>query len=264
MNILMIGAGRMAEAIISGLARHEEKNMKITVANNSDEAKRVALATKYSINETSNWQSVVSEHDVIISAAPPSAHERLCEDLSPLLNGQLVITVAAGIDTTFMQAHLPEGTPVCWIMPNTAAQLQASISTFVCGHYVSSEHRQVIEFILNSIGDFEEVTEEQVHDLTAITGSAPAFLYLFCEALEEAAMRYGMSQEQARKLVTKMVAGSAAMLEAGHPPSELREQVTTPGGSTAAGLDVLVEGNFTELLGSAVKATNTHARGRKN
>lgn len=264
MNILMIGAGRMAEAIISGLREPKNENMIITVTNHTDKERRIALVEKYGIHEANDWRLVVGEADVIISAAPPSSHERLFQDLSPLLNGQLVITVAAGIDTTYMQAHLPEGTPVCWIMPNTAAQLQASMSTFVCGHFVSSEHRLVIEMILAAIGDYEELTEEQVHDLTAVTGSAPAFLYLFCEALEEAAVRYGVSSEQARKLVTKMVAGSAAMLEAGHAPSELRKQVTTPGGSTAAGLTVLGEANFSELISAAVKATNEHARGRKN
>jgi pyrroline-5-carboxylate reductase len=264
MNILMIGAGRMAEAIISGLIEQKDRNITITVTNHTDEAKRLQLAAKYEINEAEDWRTVVGEADVIVSAAPPSSHERLFQDLSPLLNGQLVITVAAGIDTTFMEANLPVGTPVCWIMPNTAAQLQASISTFVCGHYVTSEQRQTIEMILAAIGVYEELTEEQVHDLTAITGSAPAFLYLFCEALEEAAVRYGVSPDQARKLVTKMVVGSAKMLEEGTPASVLREQVTTPGGSTAAGLKVLAEADFSELIGAAVKATNEHARGRKN
>lgn len=264
MKILMIGAGRMAEAIISGLVMQKNHIFTITVSNNTDEARRLELKERYAINETGDWRTVVGDADVIISAVPPSDHERIFEDLSPLLNGQLVITVAAGIDTTYMQGKLPQGTPVCWIMPNTAAQLQASMSTFVCGDYVSSEHRQIIEVILSAIGNYEELSEEQVHDLTAITGSAPAFLYLFCEALEEAAVHYGVSKEQARKLVNTMVSGSSTMLEAGFSPRELREQVTTPGGSTAAGLNVLKEANFIELIGAAVKATNEHARGRKN
>lgn len=259
MNILMIGAGRMAEAVISGLVEINE-NIDITVSNKTNQERLKVVAERYRVKTTSDWCLVVAEADVIISAAPPNAHEQIFQQLAPLLSGQLVITVAAGIDTTYMQAHLPEKTPVCWIMPNTAAQLQASMSTFVCGHYVSSEHRLLIEMILVAIGEYEELTERQVHDLTAITGSAPAFLYLFCESLEKAALSYGVSREQARKLVTKMVAGSAAMLAAGQPPNELKEQVTTPGGSTEAGLKVLEEGHFKELLNAAVKATNDHAR----
>ena len=263
-HILMIGAGRMAEAIISGLVDQKDRNIEITVTNKSDAGRLQKVARRFEIDNASDWRDVVDRADVIISAVPPSVHEQLLAELSPIINRQLFITVAAGIDTTFMEGHLPEGTPVCWIMPNTATQLQASMSTYVCGHYVTSEQREVIEMILTAIGDYEELTEEQVHDLTAITGSAPAFLYSFVEALEEAAVQYGVNKDQARKLVVKMIAGSAAMLEAGTPASELREQVTTPGGSTAAGLNVLEEGDFKQLLSAAVKATNLHARGWSN
>lgn len=263
MKLLMIGAGRMAEAIISGLIENNA-GLDITVSNNTDQERLNVLAKRFKIKTATDWRSVVNQTDVIISAAPPSAHDTIFDQLAPLLTGQLVITVAAGVDITFMEANLPQGTPVCWIMPNTAAQQQKSISTFVCGHHVGDEQRKTIEMILASIGDFEEFSEQQVHDLTAITGSAPAFLYLFCEALEEAATSYGLSQEQAQKLVTEMVAGSAAMLEAGNSPSELREQVTTPGGSTAAGLKMLENAQFKELLTMAVQATNSHARGKVN
>lgn len=263
MKLLMIGAGRMAEAIISGLIENNQ-DLEITITNNTDQERLKQLAEQFKIIAVTDWRSVVNQADVIISAAPPSAHEAILEQLAPLLNGQLVITVAAGVDISFMEAHLPDGTPVCWIMPNTAAQQQKSISTFACGHHVGGEQRKIIEMILTSIGDFEEFSEQQVHDLTAVTGSAPAFLYLFCEALEESAISYGLNQNQARKLVTKMVAGSAAMLEAGNSPSDLRKQVTTPGGSTAAGLKILEAAQFKELLSQAVQATNTHARRKTN
>ncbi|OIJ15693.1 pyrroline-5-carboxylate reductase [Anaerobacillus arseniciselenatis] len=263
-HILMIGAGRMAEAIISGLVDQKNENIKITVTNKSDTQRLQEVANRHEIATVNDWRDAVSGADVIISAVPPSAHEQLLSELSPLINKQLFITVAAGIDTTFMQGHLPEGAAVCWIMPNTAAQLQASMSTYVCGHYVTSEQREIIEMILASIGHYEELTEDQVHDLTAITGSAPAFLYSFVEALEEAAIQYGVSKDQARKLVVNMISGSAAMLADGNSASELREQVTTPGGSTAEGLNVLEEGDFNKLLNEAVKATNLHARGRSN
>lgn len=263
MKLLMIGAGRMAEAIISGLTENNE-DIEITVTNNKNEERLNKVAKQFGIKSATDWRFEVNQAEVIISAAPPSTHETIFHQLAPLLNGQLVITVAAGVDISFMEAHLPEGTPVCWIMPNTAAQQQKSISTFVCGQHVADKHRKIIELILASIGDYEELSEQQVHDLTAITGSAPAFLYLFCEALEAAATSYGLNQDQARKLVTKMVTGSAAMLEAGNSPSYLREQVTSPGGSTAAGLKVLADLQFKEFLIKAVQATNSHARGKVN
>ncbi|MCD8501406.1 MAG: pyrroline-5-carboxylate reductase [Bacillaceae bacterium] len=262
MNILFIGAGRMAEAIISGLTK--QNNVTIVVTNKSDDSKLLRLKEKYRVHTSNDWKQHVTESDVILLASPPSTQEKILTELSSIISKQLVITIAAGIDPTFMEEKLPEGTPVCWIMPNTAAQIGQSISTFTCGQYVNEKHREAIKMILTSIGDYEELSEEQVHDLTAITGSAPAFLYAFAEALESSAQQYGMAKDQARKLVTKMIAGSAAMLEAGYSPQELREQVTTPGGSTAAGLDVLYGANFEELIQQAVIATNKHARSKTN
>lgn len=260
-QLLMIGAGRMSEAVTAGLLKQEESLFsKIVVSNRSDRERLEWFAGEYGVKVTTEWQSVVQESDVIILAAPPSAHEEIFKELSDVLSHQLVMTVAAGIDPTYMEDRLPSGTPVCWMMPNTAALVQKSMTTFTCGKYVGSSHRSIIEHILDSIGDFEELTEDQVHDLTAITGSAPAFLYLMTEALEEAARSYGISDEQARKLVTNMISGSSAMLTTGTPAKELRDQVTTPGGSTAAGVDVLEKNNLSETLKQAVIATNDHAR----
>jgi pyrroline-5-carboxylate reductase len=251
----------MAEAIISGIQLQNTTNQTaLTVTNKTDEKRLQLLSKRYGVHTVDDWRKSINEIDVIVLAAPPDAHDELLGELIAYVKDQLIITVAAGIDPTYMEARLPKGTPVCWMMPNTAAQVQKSMTTYVCGKYVTPEHREVIHYILESIGEHEELSEEQVHDLTAITGSAPAFLYLFCEALEASAASYGLSEKQARKLVTHMVSGSASMLETEHTSSELREQVTTPGGSTAAGLNRLLEQGFKEGIQEAIKATNAHAR----
>jgi pyrroline-5-carboxylate reductase len=260
-RILMIGAGRMAEAIVSGLVKQNNPTLStIMVTNKTNENRLQELAKRYDVHTKNDWRTCIDDIDVIVLAVPPDAHDALLKELASHVNKQLIITVAAGIDPTFMEARLPQGTPVCWMMPNTSAQIQKSMTTYVYGRYVDNAHREIIHYFLEAIGDYEELTEEQVHELTAITGSAPAFLYLFSEALEEAALSYGISKKQARKLVTKMVSGSAAMLETEHTSSELREQVTTPGGSTAAGVDVLLKHRYSEIIQEAVKATNAHAR----
>jgi pyrroline-5-carboxylate reductase len=251
----------MAEAIISGIQVHNTANqIALTVTNKTDKKRLERISKRYGVHTVDDWRTSIEEMDVIVLAAPPDAHDVLLKDLTDYVRNQLIITVAAGIDPTYMEARLPHGTPVCWMMPNTAAQVQKSMTTYVCGEYVNSEHREVILYILNSIGEHEELSEEQVHDLTAITGSAPAFLYLFCEALEEAAETYGLSKLQARKLVTQMVSGSASMLQTENTSNELRDQVTTPGGSTAAGISRLIEQGFKEDIQEAVTATNAHAR----
>ncbi|WP_221564909.1 pyrroline-5-carboxylate reductase [Alkalihalobacillus sp. TS-13] len=262
-RLLVIGAGRMAEAIVSGLKSTNEPFFSaITIANRSDRQRLDKLASTYKVEITRNWKESMSSFDVVLLAAPPDAHDNLFSELSSCMNGQLVITVAAGIDPSTMEAHLPAGAPVCWIMPNTAALVGKSMTTFACGKNVKQSHRHVIEQILIAIGEYEELSEDQVHDLTAITGSAPAFLYLFSEALEEAAVNYGVTREQAQRLVTKMIAGSASMLETGASAETLRNQVTTPGGSTAAGVEVLESNNMKNIMKEAVKATNRHARGK--
>ncbi|WP_147805155.1 pyrroline-5-carboxylate reductase [Alkalicoccus halolimnae] len=260
-NILFIGAGRMAEAIVSGIAKSDRSYFNtITMANRSNKEKLMHLKDTYGIQMTTDWMKAVQKHDIIVLATPPKTHDELLHMLTPHISGQLVITVAAGIDPQYMEMRLPEETPVCWIMPNTAAQVGMSMSTYTCGQFVESRHRPFIQALLDAIGPAEELTAGQVHDLTAVTGSAPAFIYYTVKALEEAAEAYDISGIQARKLVVQMLKGSVAMLEEGHDPQELMEQVATPGGSTAEGLRVLETYGVDRILKQAVEAVNDHAR----
>jgi len=260
-NILFIGAGRMAEAILSGLVSKTDNGFqKVTVTNQTDREKLERLKAKYGVDVTDNWMEVVERHDVVVLASPPSTQAQLLNQLSEKITNQFIITVAAGIDPSYMEERLPKGTPVAWIMPNTAAQVGESMSTFACGKNVEQKHREILMRVLSSIGEAEELAQEKVHDLTAITGSGPAFLYAFAEALEEAAISYDVAPEQARKLVISMLKGSVAMLETGADPKDLMKQVASPGGSTAEGLNVLTDRDLTSIVKSAVKATNDHAR----
>lgn len=260
-NILMIGAGRMAEAVISGLIAKETSEIgKITVANRSDTGKLTELEKKYGVNTSSDWEGDMAGHNVIVLASPPGTQDEQLRKIGERLSGQLIITVAAGIDTDYMESRLPDGAAVCWIMPNTAAQIGKSMSIYSIGQFVTEDQKKTISLILSAIGYGEELSNEQVHNLTAVTGSAPAFLYSFAEGLEKAAAENGVTKEQARELVIKMLSGSAAMLEAGFDPGDLQRQVASPGGSTAEGLKVLEEAKFHELIGEAVEAVNRHAR----
>ncbi|MFD1639069.1 pyrroline-5-carboxylate reductase [Evansella tamaricis] len=262
-KLLIIGAGRMAEAVISGLVNKKNSTIQcddIMVGNKSDKERLHYLKNTYSVKITTDWETEIVHSDVLLIASPPETHETMASIIKDKISGQLVITVAAGIDPSYLEKRLVPGTPVCWIMPNTAAQLGQSMSIYTCGQNVSSEHRTIIDMILSSIGEAEELSEQQVHDLTAITGSAPAFFYTFVQALETAAQDYGISKGQARNLVIKMVRGSVTMLENGGEPEELIAQVASPGGSTAKGLEVLEESHFKRILLESVKATNKHAR----
>ncbi|WP_268921769.1 pyrroline-5-carboxylate reductase [Metabacillus schmidteae] len=261
-SILFIGAGRMAEAIIAGLitSSHEQINS-IYVSNQKNTERLQELATKYQVQPIDNYDDIIEKVDMIVLAMPPSEHEGVLNKLKHLITSQFVVTVAAGISPSFIERYLPGGTAVGWIMPNTAAMVKHSISLYTYGSSVSEKHHMQMELLVNSIGTSLYCSEEEIHNLTAITGSAPAFLYLFVESLIEQTEQYNVSRETAEKLVKEMVFGSVEMLKGNYSPKELREQVTTPGGATAEGIKILRTGNFVELLQEAVIATNKKAKG---
>ncbi|WP_053217498.1 pyrroline-5-carboxylate reductase [Virgibacillus senegalensis] len=257
-KILFIGAGRMAQAIIGGLAGNER--FSITASNNDNEERLHYVKAAYGISVSNDWRQEVANSDIVLLAMPPEIHPPLLEDLARLIDNQLVITVAAGISPSLLEDALPEGTPVAWVMPNTAARLSESSTLYAAGKHVELHHKQLLEEILMGIGAFENVTEEQLYELTAITGSAPAFIYRIAESLKNQAAAVGISEQQARKLVAQMIAGSAAMLQTGEDPAELADQVATPGGSTAAGLRVLDEKGIDQLMQQAVTACREKSR----
>ncbi|WP_459503413.1 pyrroline-5-carboxylate reductase [Bacillus sp. C1] len=260
-KILFIGAGRMAEAIFAGLLKTSKEHIEeIIVSNRSNIEKLKQLKQQYGVSITNDWQQSIPAVDTIVLAMPPYAHDQLLAELSPLLTNQFVVTVAAGIGPSYLEEKLPQGTPVAWIMPNTAATIGKSISLYAMGHFVNEEQQETLQLLLKGIGTAQLCTEEEVHQLTAITGSAPAFLYHFTESLIETTKKYGIDEKTAKHLVIQMIAGSAAMLEQEQDPTMLREQVTTPGGSTAEGLKVLYEYNFSKMMHQAIEATNKKAR----
>ncbi len=255
-HVLFIGAGRMAQALIEGV---NKKEFSILVGNNGNQERLHDIRETYEVGTTDHWQQEVSMMDIIILAMPPESHDSILAKLAELMNGQVVITVAAGIGPTYLESKLPKGTPVAWVMPNTAAKLGKSMTLYALGQNVKQEQQDWIEALINGIGEFEKVTEQQIHELTAVTGSAPAFIYRVAEALEKITLESGVSQEQARKLVANMIAGSAEMLKTNADPAELADEVATPGGSTAAGLEVLDTNHLDHLMIDAIEACRQKA-----
>ncbi|MFC3882203.1 pyrroline-5-carboxylate reductase [Bacillus songklensis] len=262
-RVLFIGAGRMAEAIVAGLLEtNKSKIEEIIVSNQRDEQRLKRLKQKYGVTTTHDWRFEVANSDVIVLAAPPAAHQNILGELSGFLTGQFVVTIAAGIGPSFLEEHLPLHTPVAWIMPNTAAAIGQSISLYAMGSFATEEHKKVLHMLLKGMGESQQCTEEEIHHLTAITGSAPAFFYQFAEHLIESTKGYGMEEKAARDLVIQMLYGSALMLKKEKEPAMLREQVTTPGGATAEGLKVFAEHRFGDIVQKAIEATNRKALGK--
>ncbi|WP_251553691.1 pyrroline-5-carboxylate reductase [Neobacillus muris] len=256
-RVLFIGAGRMAQAIIEGLSNKPE--FAILVSNNGNEERLEFVKNHYGVETTVNWLNNLVNMDIIFLAMPPDAHDTILNELAKQINGQLVLTVAAGIGPAYLESKLPNSTPVASIMPNTAAKLGESITLYAPGQYVNQQHVQWIESLISGIGQFERVTEKQIQELTAVTGSAPAFIYKLAGALEQMALETGITQQQARKLVSQMIAGSAEMLKTNIDTNELINQVATPGGSTAAGLELLDDHQFSTTIQQAINACRQKA-----
>ncbi len=256
-RILFIGAGRMAQAIIEGIKKTD--SFDILVANSGDEERLKLVRESYGVETTTRWQEAAGRRQIIILAMPPEVHDPILDELSALVNGQLVITVAAGITPTYLEKKLPKGTPVAWIMPNTAAKIGKSMTLYALGQHVNQEHVEWTEALISGIGEYEKVTEQQVQELTAVTGSAPAFIYRVAEALEKITLESGVTQNQARKLVAQMIAGSADLLKTNEDPKTLAAEVSTPGGSTAAGLEVLDANHLEQLMIQAIEACRKKA-----
>ncbi|AQX55151.1 pyrroline-5-carboxylate reductase [Priestia flexa] len=261
-KVLFIGAGRMAEAIAAGLIHtNASMNERIVMTNQRDKKRLAELKEKYVVDVTQDWEAEVKNATTIVLAMPPEVHDEVLEKLSKLVTNQFVITVAAGIGPSYLEERLPAHTAVAWIMPNTAATIGESISLYAVGSSLSESHKQALTVILNSIGSSQLCTEDEVRYLTAITGSAPAFVAYFSEALIDSAMSYGVSKEIAQKLVVQMMSGSANLIKHAANPSAVRKQVTTPGGATAEGLKVMEQHRFKEMIHRAVDATNSKANG---
>ncbi|MDL4841126.1 pyrroline-5-carboxylate reductase [Aquibacillus rhizosphaerae] len=257
-RVLFIGAGRMAQAIIKGLV--QQSDFHIAVTNNGDEQRLNYVKEKFGVEIVESWREEIETTDVIVLALPPEAHGSLLNELANFIDKHLIVTVAAGIDPAYLEKSLPEGTPVAWMMPNTAAELGKSMTLYTCGTHTNSSHEELLQQMLSGIGSYEKVTEQQIHELTPITGSAPAFVYAMADTLINCAMESGVTEQQARKLVAEMIGGAASMLKTGESPKQLADNVATPGGVTAAGLDVLDRNNFDGLISGAIDACHKRAK----
>lgn len=257
---LFIGAGRMSEAILSGLVTSGEEASSIVVANRQDKEKLSTLSERYGVRTTQDAVEEAKHADTIVLCSPPDQVSDVLGQLTPVLGGQLVISVAAGIDVTYMKKRMPVGTAAAWIMPNTGAMIASSISPYTVSEDIQDGELKEVERIVQSIGEGYRTNEKKVHALTAVTGSAPAFFYLYYEAMVKCASEAGVSNEDAAFLVRNMMQGSLAMLSEGYDAETLIDQVASPGGSTREGIQVLEDGDMAGLIKEAVKAANAHAK----
>lgn len=259
MHISFIGGGNMAKAIIGGLKTNGFNMQAINVVE-PDENKRLALSAEFNVRTSDTYVENNNNHfsdEVIVLAVKPQQLQSVCQQLVTKLNSQLIISIAAGIRSTEIVRWLNAYTAVVRVMPNTPAQIQAGVSALYARPEVSTTQREQATAVLSAVGLTIWLDDETKMDaITAISGSGPAYVFYFIEALTDAAIALGLSAEQSRQLALETFAGASLLAKQSLDDIKvLRAQVTSKGGTTEQGILALEAANIKQsVLQAAVAA----------
>ena len=262
MKIAFIGVGVMGEAIISALIKQKTVGRDSIMACDVDPARLAAVGKKYKVSHTPDCRSAAKVCDIIVLSIKPQTLSTVMGDLKGALKeSQLVLSIVAGARLDTISKGLKHDA-IVRVMPNTPAQVGQGMSVWTATSAVSQAQKDIAQNILKSTGREIYVQDEKYIDMaTAISGSGPAYIFLIMEALTDAAVHIGMPRKLAEELVTQTVLGSAYMSrETGKHPAELKNMVTSPGGTTAEGLLCIEEGGMRAILAQAVIAAYEKAQ----
>ena len=250
-NITFLGAGSIAEAILSGIVNAEKiEKGNIIVTNRSNKQRLEYLEETYGVIPEQDKEKAIQSADILILAMKPyDLHESLQGVKEFIHKGQLIISTLAGISTDTITKELEMDSPVIRVMPNTSAMIGHSATALSKGQYASEEHLMIAEELFKTIGTTTLVKEDDMHIVTAIAGSGPAYFYYMVEAMEKAAVESGFDPQTAKELITQTIKGAGEMLQQSEDsPSTLRKKITSPNGTTEAGINVLEQNHFPRIV----------------
>ncbi|MBA3233471.1 MAG: pyrroline-5-carboxylate reductase [Propionibacteriales bacterium] len=265
MTVAILGAGVMGETVVSGLVRAGRDPGDLLVSERRLD-RAVELREKYGVEVVTNLEAARRAQTLVLVVKPQDMPDLLHEIAPEVRSDQLVISLAAGITTSSIEARLPGGVPVVRVMPNTPALVDEGMAAISPGTHCDETHLTEAEDLLRATGKVMRVPEKQQDAVTAISGSGPAYLFFVVEAMIEAGVHLGLPRSTATELVVQTMFGSATMLrETGEHPTVLRERVTSPGGTTAAAIreleDHKVRAAFMTALAAAAKRSRELATG---
>jgi len=256
----ILGAGVMGETILAGLLRAGRPAAELLVGERR-EARARELEEKYGVTVVTNLEAAERAETVALVVKPQDMGEVLDEIATVLRPGQLVVSLAAGITTAFMEARLPDGVAVVRVMPNTPALVDEGMAAISAGSHCDEAHLTEAENLMAATGKVIRIPEKQQDAVTAISGSGPAYIFYVIEAMIDAGVMLGLPRPVATELAVQTLYGSATMLrETGTHPTVLREQVTSPGGTTAAALRNLEDHKVKAAFLSAMEACRNRSR----
>lgn len=251
-NVVMIGAGSMAEALIAGWLKGKHLlASNIMVTNHSNDFRLEELKEKYCILTSRSEDQLIQHADLFFLACKPKDWRNALAPFKGKIKTNVpLVSVMAGVTIQSMEEYFDNSSvPVIRSIPNTSAIVQASMTPFAIGKYVDTNVRQTVAGLFQMVGQIAEVPEEQLDAMTALTGTGPAYIYYLMESMEKAAEKIGVDQELARHLVAQTLLGASLRVqEKEFSPRSLYEQIMSPGGTTEAGFNVLKEHGVQDAL----------------
>jgi pyrroline-5-carboxylate reductase len=259
-TVAIFGAGVMGETLLSGLLRAGRPAADLVITERRPE-RAVELREKYGVRTVGNAEAAEAAQTLVLVVKPQDMGALLEEIHDHVRPGDLVVSLAAGVTTAFLESRLPQGSSVVRVMPNTPALVDEGMSALSAGQHCDEAHLAEASVLMSSCGKVVEVPEKHQDAVTAISGSGPAYIFYVVEAMVEAGVLLGLPRATATELVVQTLYGAATMLkETGQHPTVLREQVSSPGGTTMAALRQLDDHKVRAAFLTAMEAAAARSR----
>ncbi len=262
MKIAFIGGGNMGEAMLAAVIEKQLSTPQVVSVSDVKEERRKYLKSRYGVVVTASSREAAAGKDVVVLAVKPQNLPEVMSEMKGCLKStQLVLSIIAGAKINTLSRGMGHHR-IVRAMPNTPAQVGGGISAWTATADVTAVQRGRAGSILQAMGKEMYFGDEAYLDMaTAVSGSGPAYFFLLAESMVDAAVKIGLPREAAEALVSQTMLGSAQLLQkSGKAPAELRKNVTSPGGTTAAALKVFEQGKFSDLVREAVEAAYSRAR----
>ena len=256
----IFGAGVMGETLLSGLLRAGRDTADLVITERKPD-RAAQLAEKYDVRALSNPEAAELADTLVLVVKPQDMEALLDEIRDHVREGNTVVSLAAGITTEFLEARLPEGSSVVRVMPNPPALVDEGMAGVSPGRHCTEQHLLEAEALLSSCGKVVRLEEKHLDAVTAISGSGPAYIFYVVEAMIEAGVVLGLPRATATELVVQTLYGAATMLKETHEhPTVLREQVSSPGGTTVAALRQLDDHKVRAAFVNAMEAAAARSK----
>jgi len=258
--IAVIGAGKMGEALISGLLKAGASPDDLLITERY-EARAQELTQRYGVKAVANAEAAKLADTLVIAVKPQDMDALLAELSTAVTPDRLIVTIAAGVPTAAIEKRLVEGVPVVRVMSNTPALVGEAMSAVAAGAHAKEEHLERAEDIFRPVGKVIRLPESQLDAVTALSGSGPAYVFYLVEAMTDAGILLGLPRSIAHDLIVQTVVGAGAMLrDSGEHPVTLREAVTSPAGTTIAAIRELENHGVRAAFLAALEAARDRSR----